>query len=111
LPLAFDLVNINMFPIHLMDLTSLSGIVHVPYPHTNLIYHRDVLASIPPPWYQAYLSLDGLERLNHVDFAFINKINLAGYKVMIDLSVEVKHMVTKYVGEADAKCLRDKSIL
>ena len=45
---------------------------------------------------------DGLSRMNHVDFSFIDKIHSAGYRIMIDLDCEVKHMSTKFIGKEDA---------
>jgi hypothetical protein len=77
-----------------MDLSGLSGVVEVPYAHTNMIYSREVLASIPPPWYEARASVDGLERANHVDFDFIDKIHKAGYKTYVDLDTVVGHLAT-----------------
>lgn len=102
MPLAFNQVNENNFPISKMPIEELSGIVDIPYPHTNLLYHREVLEKIGPPWYQAYSTPNGLARLNHVDFTFIAKIHKAGYRVMIDLGCEVKHMTTKFIGRQDA---------
>lgn len=102
MPLAFDMVNEGMFPTSIINLSGLSGVVEIPYPHTNLLYHREVLEKISPPWYEAYLSDDGLKRKNHVDFTFINKIHKAGYRVMIDLGCEVGHKMTKFVGRQDA---------
>lgn len=111
MPLAFDQVNINFFPCHKMDLTGLSGVVEVPFPHTNLVYRKDVLQKARSPWYEAYLSPNGLSRLNHVDYLFIDKIHKAGFKVMIDLDCEVKHKTTKYIGKADAESTRNKIVL
>ena len=102
-PLAFDAVNFGMFPTAWMNLENLAGVVEVPYPHTNLLYKREVLEKIPAPWYEAYLSQDGLKRANHVDYTFIDKIHRAGYKVMIDLDCEVKHMAVEWKGKVDAK--------
>ncbi|MHA2067055.1 MAG: hypothetical protein ACXABY_22025 [Candidatus Thorarchaeota archaeon] len=73
------------------------GLVEIPYPHTNLLYAREVLEKIPPPWYEAYLSPDGLDRANHVDFHFLDKIHKAGYKIHIDLDTEVGHLTTQPV--------------
>lgn len=111
MPLAFDKVNLNKFPISKMNLDGLTGVVEIPYPHTNLIYHREVFEKINPPWYQAYLSPDGLSRLNHVDYTFLDKIHQAGFKVMIDLDCEVRHMTTKFIGKADAEHRNNKVVL
>jgi len=110
MPLAFDKVNEKMFPTRVMQLSGLNGVVEVPYPHTNLLYHREVLEKVTPPWYQAYLTPDGLSRMNHVDYSFIKKIHEAGYKVMIDLDCEVKHMTVKFVGKEYANS-RDYNII
>jgi hypothetical protein len=101
IPLAFAWVEgMNL---HRMNLDNMTGLVEIPYSHTNLFYRREVLEEIPPPWYEAHLEPNGLERQNHVDFSFLRKIHQAGFKVMIDLDVEVKHMAaTKFVGKADA---------
>lgn len=73
------------------DMAEKIGIVEVPYAHTNLFYHREVLEAIKPPWYEAYLTEDGLNRANHVDFTFIQKLKDAGYKIYIDLDMVVEH--------------------
>jgi hypothetical protein len=99
MPLAFDMVNDNKFPVHRMDLSCLDGqVVEIPYPHTNLLYRRDVVEKIPAPWYEAHLSPDGLSRANHVDYTFIDKVHKAGYRCMIDLGCKVGHMETRFVG-------------
>jgi hypothetical protein len=96
IPLAFDAFYDGMV-LKKKDLKGLSGVVEIPFPHTNLFYHREVLEKIPAPWYEAHLRDDGLERANHVDFTFIEKIHKAGYKVMIDLDCKVGHMTTKFI--------------
>ncbi len=111
MPLAFDQVNINLFPTRLMNLDGINGVVEVPFSHTNLLYHREVLEKISPPWYQAYLTPDGLNRMNHVDFSFIEKIHEAGYRIMIDLDCEVKHMNVRFVGREDANHGSHKRVL
>ena len=94
MPLAFTEYLPNLQP---MDLTGLNGVVDIPYAHTNLIYHREVLESIEPPWYEAFLSCDGISRDNHVDFDFIHKIHKKNYRVMIDLSCVVGHQVNTFI--------------
>jgi len=76
-----------------MDTTMCTGIVDVPYSHTNNFYAREVWENIPAPWYEAYLTEDGLHRKNHVDFTLLDKIHLAGYKTYVDFSIEVAHGV------------------
>lgn len=97
MPLAFERINypVSMTP---MDLSNLSGIVEIPYAHTNLFYHREVIEKLSPPWYEAYQRQDGSGRANHVDFDFISKIHKAGYKIHIDLDCVVGHQYTSYVG-------------
>ena len=95
MPLAFSEVDGMMLT--KMDISGKKGVIEIPFPHTNLFYHRDVLEKIPAPWYEADLSDDGLDRKNHVDFSFIKKIHDAGYKVMIDLDCKVGHMAVDFV--------------
>jgi len=75
-----------------------TGICAYPYTHTNNFYAREVLEMIDPPWYEAHLSADGLERANHVDYDFLDKIKAAGYKPHLYLDEVVKHITTKGVG-------------
>ena len=35
---------------------------------------------------------DGLNRANHVDFTFLEKVKHAGYDIMIDMSTVVEHL-------------------
>jgi len=79
-----------------MDISNLKGIVDIPYAHTNLFYAREVLEKIPPPWYEATQAEDGLERANHVDYDFIDKIHNVGYPTYIDLSTVVGHEKVEY---------------
>lgn len=92
IPLAF--ANNDYGNLQLFDLKGKTGIVEVPYPHTNLFYAREVLEKIPMPWYEAYATPDGLDRANHVDFTFLKKIRDAGYPIYINLDVEVDHLFT-----------------
>ena len=103
MPLAFDEVNGGMFPVHKMNLVGVENqVIDIPYPHTNLLYHREVLEKIPAPWYEAHLSENGLERKNHVDYTFIDKIHKAGYRCMIDLGCEVGHKEIRFVMSKNA---------
>jgi hypothetical protein len=74
------------------DMTGKSGIIEVPFAHTNLFYAREVLEAIDPPWYNTGLSEDGLNKDSHTDFTFLNRLKGAGYKIHINLDVEVKHL-------------------
>jgi len=97
MPLAFSEYDYpKLMP---MDLTGKTGIVDIPYSHTNLFYHREVLEKVPPPWYEAKLTQDGLDRANHVDYDFLNKIKNAGYPIYIDLDTVVRHMTIQSVGK------------
>ncbi len=95
MPLAFRKENSGYQP---FDLTGMSGIVEIPYAHTNLLYAREVFEKIPAPWYEAYQTVTGLQRGNHVDFDVLEKIHHAGYKVHIDLDLVVGHQYTTFVG-------------
>jgi len=79
-----------------MDISNLKGIVDIPYAHTNLFYAREVLEKIPAPWYEARQTDNGLERANHVDYDFIDKIHNVGYPTYIDLSTVVGHQKVEY---------------
>lgn len=94
-PLAFS--SHDGMVLHTYSLTGKSGVVEIPYAHTNLFYAREVLEKVPPPWYEATQTEDGLERKNHVDFTFLDKIKAAGYPIYIDLDTVVAH---QYVGYA-----------
>ena len=96
MPLLFE--EYNGLLLKKMDISEMSGIVKVPFPHTNLFYHREVIEKIDPPWYEAYLSYNGLVRQNHVDYTFIDKIHKAGYDITIDLDCVVGHQYIGYVG-------------
>lgn len=95
MPLAFS-ERYEGLALKRMDLSELTGIVNIPYAHTNLFYHREVLEKIKPPYYEAYQRPDGLERGNHVDYDFIDKIHSAGYETYIDLSTVVGHQKVEY---------------
>jgi hypothetical protein len=95
MPLAFK-ERYNGFMLEKFDLSDCTGIVDIKYAHTNLFYAREVLEKIPPPWYEAVQSKNGLERANHVDYDFIDKIHNAGYPTYIDLSTVVGHQKVEY---------------
>lgn len=75
------------------------GVIRIPYTHTNNFYAREVLEKIQPPWYEAHLRLDGLDRANHVDFTFLDKVHNAGYSVYCNLDIVVEHLATVGVGK------------
>lgn len=83
-------------PLKTMDFSCKTGIVSVPYAHTNLFYAREVWEKIPKPWYEAKMSDDGLNRENHVDFDVLDKIKKAGYEIFIDLHTKVDHRHVEY---------------
>jgi hypothetical protein len=74
------------------DLGSRHGIIEVPYLHTNCFFHRSALAALKPPYYEAYMSEDGLKRKNHVDITFMKKFVSAGFKIFVNLDVVVEHL-------------------
>jgi hypothetical protein len=93
-PLLFDT---NNFPLMATPNLTLSGISEVAYPHTNLFYAREVLEKVAPPWYEAHHDEKGLKRTADVDCTFLDKIKAAGYKLYIDTTVEVTHLVLEGV--------------
>ena len=95
MPLAFS-ERYEGFKLRKMDLSEQTGIIDIPYAHTNLFYAREVLEKIPAPWYEARQSVTGLERANHVDYDFIDKIHNVGYRTYIDLSTVVGHQKVEY---------------
>ena len=74
------------------DVRGKSGIIEVPYYHTNCFFHRDALEAIPQPHYEAHATPDGLKRSNHVDAGFMEKFPKAGFKIYANLDVCVKHI-------------------
>jgi len=93
-PLMFE---DNLFPYMPTPMTGYSGIVEVPYPHTNLFYAREVLENITPPWYDKMYNDIGTTRKNDMDFYFLDKIKAQGYKLYINTAVEVEHLVLEGV--------------
>ena len=74
------------------DITGKTGILEVPYLHTNCFFHREVLEKIPKPWYEAQATADGLSRAIHVDASFMKKIPKIGYKIYVNFDVVVEHI-------------------
>jgi hypothetical protein len=70
-----------------------SGIVEVPYPHTNLFYARETLENIAPPYYEKHYNENGTNRINDMDFTFLDKVKEQGYKIYVNMPVEVEHLV------------------
>lgn len=89
MPLAFK--SYDGMELKRMNISKCFGVCEVPYPHTNMFYAREVLEKVKPPWYEAHQTEDGLDRSNHVDYTFIDKIHDAGYPTYIDFQTEVKH--------------------
>ena len=99
IPLAFSRIFNDGKLLQGIDLTGRTGVIDIKYCHTNLFYHRKVLEQIKPPWYEAYLSEDGLDRANHVDYDFLDKIHAAGYQTFIDLDTVVAHRHIRYINK------------
>lgn len=93
-PLMFET---NDFPYLAGSMEATESIQEVPYPHTNLFYAREVLEKIPPPWYEKTYNAKGTGRTNDMDFTFLDKVKVAGYKIYINNGVEVKHLVMEGV--------------
>jgi len=98
-PLIFDrwpagnfLPLVNWAEGQVFDIKGKSGIMEVPYYHTNCFFSREALEAIQPPHYEAYLNEDGLKRANHVDITFMKKFPRAGYKIYANLDVVVNHL-------------------
>jgi len=73
------------------------GMLKIPYAHTNLLYAREVLEQIKPPWYEVKYREDNCNHAANRDFSFIEKINALGYSTYINLNVEVGHLVEESV--------------
>ena len=69
-----------------------TGIMELPYLHTNCFYNRYALEAIPKPWYEAHATPDGLARANHVDYTFMSKFTAAGFKIYINFDMVVPHL-------------------
>jgi len=93
-PLMFET---NDFPYIAGSMKDEGAIQEVPYPHTNMFYMREVLEKISPPWYEKSYNPDRTKRMNDMDFSFLDKIKAAGYKLYINNSIEVKHLVVETV--------------
>lgn len=96
IPLAFE--NKEYGKLRRYELGGKTGIIDIPYSHTNLFYSREVLEKIPMPCYEAHLSADGLDRANHVDYQFLDKIKKAGYPIYINMGCVVKHIAFIGIG-------------
>lgn len=73
------------------------SVVEVPYPHTNMLYAREVIECLHRPWYERYVSDDGLDCGNHMDYTFLDKIKDAGYPLYIHTGVVVNHLTLQPV--------------
>jgi hypothetical protein len=87
----------NSFPYVSVPIPFRSGIVEVPYSHSNLFLAREVLEKIDPPWYEGHFNAKGTGRTSDVDYTFIDKIKAAGYPVYINTDIEAKHLVLEYI--------------
>ncbi len=78
-------------------MTDYSGITKVEYPHTNMLYAREVLESVSPPWYKVVHNEDGTKRAKDLDFTFLEKLKEKGWEFYIDTTCVVKHLVVEGV--------------
>lgn len=74
-----------------IDITGRTGIKSYPYTHSNNFYTREVYESIVPPWYDAIMSPDGFDRINHTDYDMLDRIKAAGYKIYLNHDMVVGH--------------------
>jgi hypothetical protein len=93
MPLAFSDANINRFTCVPIDISDKQGVIEVKYCHSNIFLAREVAEKIEWPPYPGMLSDDGLQKKQHADFLFNDKIREAGYKLYVNLDVEVEHVV------------------
>jgi hypothetical protein len=90
-PLCFNETE-GLYPRKSDAFDNRTGILRMPHLHTNCFYNRYVLEALKPPWYEAYQTEDGLNRANHVDRDFMQKISKAGFEIYINFDVVVKHL-------------------
>lgn len=107
-PLIFDrwpsqnfLPLVNWAEGEVFDVTNNSGIIEVPYYHTNCFFHREALEAVVPPHYEFHISEDGLKRGRHTDIDFMSKIRMAGFKLYANLDVVVSHIAEVHVNKAN----------
>lgn len=93
MPLVFSDADIDKFVCSPIDITGKHGIIEVKYCHANIFLDREVAEKIEWPPYPGLLSDDGLQKKQHADFLFNDKIRQAGYKIYVNLDVEVEHIV------------------
>jgi hypothetical protein len=74
-----------------------SGILPIYYAHTNLFYHREVLESIKPPWYEANYNQDCCGYKISRDFSFLEKLIKKGFKTYINMNMVVGHLVEETI--------------
>jgi len=77
--------------------TPKNGILQVYYAHTNMFYHREVLESITPPWYEAKYNKNNTDYDISRDFSFMEKIIKKGWKTYINMDMVVSHLVEEAV--------------
>ena len=93
MPLVFSDADINGFTCRPIDIVGKHGIIEVKYCHANIFLDREVVEKIEWPPYPGLLSDDGLQKKQHADFLLNDKIRNAGYKLYVNLDVEVEHIV------------------
>lgn len=82
---------------HWIDCTDASGIKAYPYTHTNNLYAREAVESVPLPWWNNPLTEDGCDQQNHPDFELLDKFREYGYPTYLNHNVEVYHL---FIGRA-----------
>ena len=98
-PLIYDRWQVNDYAplmfhdrFNWYDIADKSGVINVPYAHTNLLYAREVIEKAEKPLFYRQVGKDGISLENQVDFDVQDKIKDAGYDIFINLDVVVKHI-------------------
>jgi len=91
-PLVFEDADIDNFTCKPMDITDKYGIIETKYCHANIFLAREVVEKLGWPPYPGLLTDDGLDKKQHADFLFNDKIREAGYRIYVNLDVEVEHL-------------------
>ena len=85
-----------------------NGILPIYYAHTNLFYHREVLESVEPPWYEAKYNEDCSDYKISRDFSFLEKLIKKGFKTYINMNMVVGHLVEETVNTKTHKMWNER---